>query len=176
MNLEIYKLEILRRSQERIKRRKKIRNRVLALCIPLMLLAAILIDPPFVMRKDLAAERETVADNENYTTGSIFCSFVKAELYTDDETVTVTDKLTVDKLFTIAAFTENDDGHYYGRVTPPTEAATEPESATEAIADQDIMYAEESKGHLILFFTSDGSAKLYALTDEQYEEILEVLE
>lgn len=180
MNLEIYKQEILRRSQERIRRRKKIRNRVLALCIPLILLAVVLIEPPFVMRKDLAAEQETVAELKDYDIGSIFCSFTKAELYVDNETVTVTDKLTVDKLYVIAAFTAKDDGFSYGGAAPNsaagTDAATEAESATEAITDKYTMVAEESKAHLILFFTDEGNAQLYALTDEQYEEILEVLE
>lgn len=182
MNLEQYRAEIFRRSEKRIKRRK-VTRRMLALCIPLVLVAAVLMNPPRLRKEE--ATRETVAELEDLATGSIFCSYVKAALYLDGETIVVTDKLTVDKLYCIAGFAEDDgsDILYYGAFAPPldgatgTESVTEPEAATEAIADMPVFdRAEESKGHIILFTTAEGNHQLYYLTEKQYKQIMEVLE
>lgn len=172
MNLDTYKAEIFRRSQRLIKRRKAIRNRVLTLCIPLALVViGLLIAPPLMEKKDEAFEQETVADTDGCTSGSIFCSYVKAELYMDGEPMTITHKLTVDKLFSIAA-----DSTVAGRY-PAADAPTVPESATEAIVDDppDTGKLETSNCFTICFTTADGASQTYYLTPDQYEQILEVL-
>lgn len=167
MNLEQYKAEIFRRSERKIKKRT-ITRRALALCIPLVLVVtAVALNPPRLDAKKEIAQ-ETVAPADGYSTGSIFCSYVKAELYVKEEPVTITDKLTVDKLFSIAAF---DTGDKLNRTE------NEPESSYGVVADEQptLGFAQTSNNYTICFTTADGITRTYYLTQEQYTEILEVL-
>lgn len=163
MNLESYKTEIFRRSEEKIKKRKKRRNRVLAFCIPLGLCLTALLILPNRKAEQTLSPTEALAEDE---AESIFCSYVRAELTVDGKTVTVTDKLTVDKLFIIAYFEEE----LYGR------APTEQESDNETLADLQPTYATaEENGYAILFATAEGVTQVYTVSQKQYEEMLEVL-
>ena len=77
------KAEVFRRSENRIQERKKIRNRVLAWCIPLCLIGTIwsvtiLPAMPSQERKNEAAPEQDAVNEKS--DASIFCSYVKVEV------------------------------------------------------------------------------------------------
>ena len=57
-------------------------------------------------------------------------------------------------------------------------SVSEPTVIYDGFADQDypLFRLEENNTPYIFFYTDDGTGRLYALTPEQYDEILEVLE
>lgn len=169
MNLDAYKEEIFRRSAQRIQKRRRARRWALALCVPLVLALTLVLPTLFEpeVARDAPMEMESLneaAAQNHYTTSSIFCSYYRAELTLDGQTVTVTDKIKVDKLYNIVGF---DQPILYGN------SPTKPESADE---DQQFALDHTEKTLVITFYTADGSQQLYWADSEQLERIRKVLE
>lgn len=176
MNLQPYKEEIFRRSAERLKKRRQLRKRALMLCIPLVLVLTVALaipkqgakelaqDAPMEMEKPEASVNESIAEND-YATGSIFCSYYRAKITIDGQTVTVTDKIKVDKLFNIVGFNRV----AYGG------SPVVPESSQEVTADQQPASDGAVDRQIITFYTADGSYHQYWVDGEQLERIRKVL-
>lgn len=173
-NLEVYKQEIFRRSAQRIQKRRRVRRWAVTLCIPLVLTLTLVL--PTLLEPEVAGDapmeiespNETVAQND-YATGSIFSSYVRAELSLDGQTVTVTDKIKVDKLYNIVGF---DQAILYGGSPMKPESVPEHEDGSEQ-AQPSLDRTEKTQ--IITFYTSDGNRQMHWVDAEQLERIKKVL-
>lgn len=111
-NFDERKAEIFRRSENRIKERKRNRNRILALCVPLCLCIAILsvIYLPDMMispDKSNTAEDMNMAGGVENSSGFIYTSF---EITSTKVAKSDTDKQNIENIYNIiqSAFTDND--------------------------------------------------------------------
>ena len=111
-NLDERKAEIFRRSENRIKERKRNRNRIFALCVPLCLCIAILsvIYLPDMMispDKSNTAEDMNMAGGVENSSGFIYTSF---EITSTKVAKSDTDKQNIENIYNIiqSAFADND--------------------------------------------------------------------
>lgn len=105
-DLKECKAEVFRRSENRIKARKKLRNRVLSLCIPVCLvIGALLILPGLPSQQKNASHSEGIRGEQGKVdnTTSIVCTYTKVEILNAGQKPiagkTVTDKVEVTKIF-----------------------------------------------------------------------------
>lgn len=157
--------EVFRRSEKRIKERRKKRNRILALVIPLCLIVTVFsatVLPemmPLIRTKSDAAEM--VGDSSG--SGSPFCSYTAVEIQniglSPERYGKVTDKVAVTNLFNSihSLFADVD-----GKVPNGSESFEAVES------DENYGQPEassKSKGYTIIFTTDDGSQSVYNLSE-----------
>lgn len=114
-NFDERKAEIFRRSENRIKERRRNRNRILALCVPLCLCIAILsvIYLPDMMispDKSNTAEDMNMAGGVENSSGFVYTSF---EITSTKTAKSDTDKQNIENIYNIiqSAFTVNDYSH-----------------------------------------------------------------
>lgn len=98
--------EVFRRSEKRIKERKRNRNRILMCCIPFLICitvfsATILPAMMPASNKDSAAEENMQISDADGSAGSTACSYVSVEVKSKDteHSKLITDKLNVDQLY-----------------------------------------------------------------------------
>lgn len=168
--------EVFRRSEKRIKERRKKRNRILALGIPLCLIVTVfsaIILPemmPSAMKKDDVAEMVVGADSnasademvEN-AAQSLVCSYTAVEIRNVDlfpeHYEKVTDKVAVTVIFNAihSLFTDVDvaDRNSGENYQAPEDNAYSDKTETASI----------SKGYTIIFTTEKGSQTVYNLSE-----------
>ena len=144
------KAEVFRRSENRIKQRKRRRNRVLSLCIPLCLVVGALLLLP-----ELAPNRKGTESNkvQDETSASIVCTYTRVEILNAGQELieekTVTDKVEVTKLFNaLGACFPTDDG---GQKGPSDSKAPGIDTAATAVK--------------IVFTDDEGNRETYILND-----------
>ena len=147
-DLNACKAEIFRRSENRIKERKKHRKRVLSLCIPLCLVVGSLLMLPGL----LSARKNTAQENTKLeNTESIVCTYTKVEILNAGQglipEMTVTDKVGVTKIFNaVGSCFPSDNGGQKG----PTDSQTDGwDDATASI--------------MIVFTDDEGNQETYNL-------------
>lgn len=157
--------EIFRRSEKRIKERRRNRNRILALCIPSCLIVivwSVMILPemmPAMRIKENAAE-ETIGYAEAIVCGC--CSYTAVEIQNFDLVPEyyeeVTDKVAVTKIFSaVHSLLTDVDGSYQN--------ADENYNANEANGHNDLTGpTSKLKGYTIIFTTEDGLQTVYNLS------------
>lgn len=157
--------EVFRRSEKRIKERKRNRNRILALCIPLCLIItvwSVMILPAMLPAgKDNAAEgmmNDTAAED---SMGSILCSYTEVEIQGEGESPEhyekITDKVEVTKIFSAVHihFPEKDDTVQDG-MKPDGEAAEDNGDKIDS--------TNRTSGYVITFSDADGNQTVYNLS------------
>ena len=179
-----YKAEVFFRSETRIKERRKKRNRILTLCIPLcmvIIIGAVMFLP--TMRTAKKANGSYEVFDGNRTNGSYVCSYTEAVICNGNGTNTdsqiITDKVEVTEIFSVifnlydgVDKAENCDEKYEGVQDPPTE---------EMLNDYVITLRTEDGAETV--YTLDGNELLNVdedmkiiLTDSQLAELKEVLD
>lgn len=156
--------EVFRRSEKRIKERKRNRNRILALCIPLCLIVTVwsvtILPAMLPAGKDSAAEgmmNDTAAED---SAGSIVCSYTEVEVQGEGDSPEyyekITDKVEITKIFSAvhAHFPEKDDAVQDG-MEPDGEAAED--------NDDKIDSTNRTSGYVITFSDADGNQTVYNL-------------
>ncbi len=152
------KAEVFRRSEKRIKERKKKRNHILSLCIPLCLVVtvwSVMIMPAMMPKKAVKNVAEVVIEDCT-TSNSYVCPYTEVMIRNADSSnvgsQSVTDKVKVARIFeTISALNESADGG----LTADEDAADQNEST------------KNLTGYIITFVTEDGSEKVYALDNNE---------
>lgn len=153
--------EVFRRSEMRIKERRKKRNRILALCIPLCLIftvCSVMILPSMRTKYDTS---EMVGESGG--SGSPFCSYTAVEIQNiglpPEHCEKVTDKAAVTNLF-------NSIHSLFADVTGAVPNDSENFEANEGEANFGQPEASsQSKGYTIIFTTDDGSQAVYNLNE-----------
>ena len=152
--------EVFRRSEKRIKERKRNRNRMLMCCIPFLICitvfsAAILTAMMSVGNKKNATEDNMEIPDGNDNMGSISCSFMQVEIQDigafPEHYELVTDKLEVDQMYSLImdAFEE---------------------TVSEEVPDADGDYSTEdgsaskTSAYIFTFTTVDGAEATYSLS------------
>lgn len=184
--------EVFRRSGERIKEMKRVRQRVLAVCVPLCFCVAVI---SVLALSQPATKADTSKDA--VSNGSCVCSFVKAEIKGEDGSRTVSDRLEVWNIYfalhdmfeddgeaeTIPLAEENgavsDDAVYYDRPIV-VESASDYCYATYGYHEYDITFytADGDKAVYTLCgrdLTDRASGTKLTLTDEQAEALIEII-
>lgn len=168
-DLNVYKAEIFRRSGERIAARRRRRNRLLALCIPVFLLVglwSVMILPAMMPAgsEDFSPEGE-IAD-ENMGTAIPYDS-VKIELLDlpDDTFYQYSDVSNVKKLYSLI------DSIFFTDAVEDESNEQKQESAAGTDPDMDATDSNKELQCRIVFTSPDGKEKSYllhsnALTDE----------
>lgn len=156
--LDECKAEVFRRSEKRIKERKKKRNRILFLCISLFLIVtvwSVMIMPEMMPKKAVKNVAEGVIEDST-TSNSYVCPYTEVMIRnagsSNDGSQRVTDKVKVARIFEM--------------IFALGELAGERLTADEDAADQN----EGTKyltGYIITFVTEDGSEKVYALDNNE---------
>lgn len=170
------KAEVFRRSEKRIKERKRIRNRIFACCIPLCFCIALTVAllPPMIPTTDYydgVAGCDACNKDEYDAVNSIFCSYVEVEIQTVGESqehyLKITDKPAVDKIFSAIYDLYNVDVN----------------TAKYEVESKDCEYGHKSDSagepscYSITLTTADGSGTTYVLsgnelTDTSTDQIL----
>lgn len=153
--------EVFRRGEQRIKERRRKRNRVLAVCIPVCLIAAVW---PAVIFPSMSPEMES--DHFSQTAGeaagsapeSVACPYTAVEVQAAGGLIEeVTDRLAVAELFyavdSLFADADRDDQQTNGNF--PAEEHDENHDLTES--------TNNLKGYTITFTAKDGSQAVYRL-------------
>ena len=153
--------EVFRRSEKKIKERRKKRNRILALCIPLCLIVtvcSVMILPSMRTKSD---NSEMVGESSG--NGSPFYSYTAVEIQniglSPEHYEKVTDKVTVTNLFNSihSLFADVDgkvpNGSEIFEAVESDENYGQPEASS------------KSKGYTIIFTTDDGSQSVYNLSE-----------
>lgn len=184
--------EVFRRSGERIKEMKRVRRRVLAVCVPLCFCVAVisvlaLYQP--VTKADMS--------KDDASNGSIVCSYVKAEIKGSDGSRTLSDRLEVWNIYFALYDMFEDDSD--------TETAPLAEIGYDTY-DDTLCYGSQTDGGVaqdqyyltyachkydITFYTAEGDKAVYTLcgsdltdrasgtkltlTDEQTEALIEII-
>ena len=171
-NFDERKAEIFRRSENRIKERKRNRNRILALCVPLCLCIAILsvIYLPDMMissDKSNTAEDMNMAGGFNGTSGFIYTSLDITDYNgLSDYTKKETDKVNIENIYNIiqSAFADEDDKETIEMQDklPETQKG---EGATKGDANGENHSSSHPSGtsYFLTFYTEDGKQIIYVL-------------
>lgn len=157
--------EVFRRSEKRIKERRKNRNRVIALCIPLCLVVtvwSVMILPAMlpVGTDDLAEKSgmELVNTNEQ----SIYHSYVQVEIRNADSSPEyyhkVTDYSGVTEVFELIHDLSYDDGYTLNECE---------EIQDKTFANQDDYSTDTTPKYIITFTTADGAEQVYVLNGSE---------
>ena len=181
-NFDERKAEIFRRSENRIKERKRNRNRIFALCVPLCLCIAILsvIYLPDMMispDKSNTAEDMNMAGGVENSSGFIYTSF---EITSTKVAKSDTDKQNIENIYNIiqSAFTVNDYSDDVEEETTTTDKSEFPQEQKpstqkgESALKGDENYSTDlveffSKGvtYTLTFAADNGQKKVYTLCD-----------
>lgn len=154
-NLDQYKAEIFRRSQQRIQKRR----RILAGCIPAVLCVALctgaLLPGILSATKDAPLNRNEGTQGGNDYYGSIVCTYTLAEIQATGSAPAhcqkVTDKVAVTKIFCAI------HGLFDDAAEPPPEV----NDGTGSVLDKETAGAA---GYCITLSTAEGSNTVYSLT------------
>ena len=157
--------EVFRRSEKRIKERGRNRNRALALCIPICLIAAVwsVMDLPArmsAMTSDSAQFAEEIDRNDEV---SFACPYIAVEIQDDgispEHYEKVTDTEAVAEMFIVihSLFTDADGNNPNTGVNYPADESTVDNCFTDP--------ANEMKGCTITFTTEKGSQAVYNLSE-----------
>lgn len=152
------KAEVFRRSEKRIKERKKKRNYILYLYIPLFMVVivwSVMIMPEMMPKKAVKNIAEGVSEDST-TSNSYVCPYTEVMIRnagsSNDGSQRVTDKVKVARIFeTIFALDESSGGG----LTDDEDAADQNEGT------------KYMTGYIITFVTEDGSEKVYALDNNE---------
>lgn len=164
--------EVFRRGEKRIKERRRNRNRVLALCIPICLI--ITVWPAMNLSamvlagetSDMAQAAENIVGDVN---GSLACPYVSVEiqdagLFPEEHSGRVTDTAAVAEMFQAihSLFAEIDgEGQDVNGNLPSSEISP----AEVDNANYDLTESTSNwKGYTIIFTTEDGSQAVYYLS------------
>lgn len=175
-NLDECTAEVFRRGEQRIRERRRNRNRVLALCIPACLIVAALsaINLPAGIPEGAAGDRaQTAEEMSGGAPESASCPYTAVEiqdagLFENEYFEEVTDRLAVAELFgavnSIFAdasenlpASEDSSAESFPAENPPADAANENQAQTES--------AGTWKGCTITFTAEDGSQAVYHLSE-----------
>ena len=179
-----YKAEVFFRSEKRIKERRKKRNRILTICIPLcmvIIMGSVMLLPTMRMAKK--ANGSYAGFDGNSTNGSYVCSYTEAVIRngTNTDSRIISDKVEVTEIFT-AIF------NLYGVAD---KAEQESDYYEYAVEDFPEYSGTTLNGYVITLRTEEGSETVYVLdgnkllnvdedmkiilTDSQLAELKEVL-
>lgn len=159
------KAEVFRRSENRIKERRKNRNRVLACCISLCLIITLCSVTIFPAMIPAGTENASGDANELQIQGSIVCTYTEAEIQDagqfPEHYEKVTDKVAVTNIFCAVhvLFPDADDANRY------REEASDIENSNR----EDLQVADtagEQSGYLITFSDEDGNQTVYNLNGD----------
>lgn len=177
--------EVFRRSDERIKRTKKVRKRVLTVCVPLCLFAMVM---SAALLPPVLGTKKSDYDTSN---GSYYCSFVKAEIKGTDGSRKVDDVLEViDIYFTVYdMFNDGEEKAEPSLKEDVLSGGTAEEYLVGAEYGADFGFAKYE--YNIIFYTAWGDEAVYTLcgnaltdnatgetltlTDEQTETLLRMI-
>lgn len=166
--------EVFRRSEKRIKERKRNRNCILALCIPLCLIITVwsVTILPAILPVGNAAKENAVKDNaindaaaegvvEEIINGSYFCSYTEVVIRNANDTYAdsqeITDKVEITKIYS-AILTLYDE---VNGDEPVDAEADDMENA--GFADQSSEAESRLNGCVITFRTEDSLETVYTL-------------
>lgn len=153
--------EVFRRSETRIKERRKARNRILALCIPLCLIVtvwSVMILPTMLPARESSDNAAEGIVEENV--GSIVCSYTEVEIQNvskfPEHYEKLTDKIAVTKIFSSihSLFVGVDGADHAGGGLPDADGD-----------DNQTGNTSNPTGYMITFSTEDGSQTVYNLND-----------
>ena len=169
------KAEIFRRSENRIKERKKHRNRVLSLCIPLCLVVgALLMLPGLSLAQKNAEQENTKLEN----TESIVCTYTKVEILNAGQglipEMTVTDKVGVTKIFCAVGNCFPSDNSGQKGPTDSKDDASPTETSITIVFTDDAGNQETYNLNGIFLVNLDKNEAV-VLTEEQREQLVTVL-
>lgn len=157
--------EVFRRSEKRIKERKRNRNRILAFCIPLCLIVtvfSVMILPammPAMNTKNAAAE---IGD----TAGSPAYAYNAVEIHDNsmlpEHYEKVTDKVAVTRIFNViySLFVNVDEAAQNGGANSDTNRFNADNASPTEVANN----ASKMKDYTVIFTTEDGAQTVYTLS------------
>ena len=170
--------EVFRRGEQRLRERRRKRNRVLAACVPVCLIAAVwpaVIFPqmtPALETSDFAQYAEEIVDNH---VGSPACSYIAVEIRSagtvPERRGEVTDRLAVGEMFSAvnSFFADSDfadvDGSAQGAVENFPASRDESFPSEDNIVNSELMEsADHWKDYTITFTAGDGSQAAYRIS------------
>lgn len=150
--------EVFRRSEKRIKERKKNRNRILAFCIPLCLIVAVF----SVMVRPAMRTKNEAAELSGDTAGSILYSYNSVEIHDDSYYKKVTDKVVVTRMFNaVYSLFVNVEEEFYNSAENSDNNRVNADNAQPTQAASNV---SEMNCYTITFTAADGSQTEYALS------------
>lgn len=178
-NLDECTAEVFRRGEKRIKERRRKRSRVLAVCIPVCLIAAVssaIIFPPMMSAEEAAGHDRFTGEAAGSAPESASCPYTVVEiqdagLFENEYYEEVTDRLAVAEMFSavnslFADANRNASGNLpasegflaesFPAENPPADAANGNQAQTES--------AGTWKGCTITFTAEDGSQAVYRIS------------
>lgn len=153
--------EVFRRSEKRIKERKRNRNRILALCIPLCLIVTVCSVTILPAMMSSMRTKNDAAEMVGDTDGSLVCSYTTVEIQNADLSLEyyekVTDQTTVTNIFSVihSLFADNDE--------PDQDVGEAFETNEDNLHTDQDGSTNRLKGYAITFTTEDGSKTVYNL-------------
>ena len=171
------KAEVFTRSEKRIKERKRNRNRIIALCVPLCLIISVLsvtLLRDFLPVSHDGTELGTLGTDNKYngindeavldgysSSNSLTCSYTEVLVTTSDsaeEPVKITDKVKVTQIFSAVFVSDDSD--------PETSAGCGKESF-DSLESQDSNFEGRPTEIVITFLTDDGAQTVYKLKENE---------
>jgi len=155
-----YTAEVLRRSEKRIRERKKRRSRILMCCIPLFICVSVF---SLAVLPKISANKRADVLKDSYNSDSIFCSYVQVEIKDNNNKTSnyniVTDKLEVDRLYSVvlSAFESLGNDSDYNE-----EFKNENDSETKEHTN---VTSTKTENYTFIFATADADSTTYTLTD-----------
>lgn len=160
------KAEIFSRSEKRIKERKRKRAAVLALAVPICITVAVCsatLLPKITSDGADAFLEEVTGTLEDGTSGSLVCSYTEVTVYGKNDTVTITDKVQVTKIFQ-AVFTGENESAVSNNAMPG-------DSVQDSNGDPTKHESDNLKGPAreitITFATAEGDTTTYTLSGNE---------
>lgn len=166
-NLDECKAEIFRRSNEKIKERKRIRNRVLTWCIPAVLCIAVwsvtILPTMITPRKDTAPETTDVLTEDKHTMDNAVYPYVEVEIRDISEGAAyyrrITDSMEATQVF-------NRIQNFYGadNVAPEVNENVVQDNVPD---EQDMQASSKQNGYTVIFSTAEGESITYILVGNE---------
>lgn len=158
--------EVFRRGEKRIRERRRNRNRVLAVCIPICLIAAawsVKGLPTVMLDRETSDYAQMVGD----VNGSFFCPYTAVEiqevgLFPEEHYGKMTDRLAVAEMFRAIHSLFADAGTNDGNISENFQAS---ESFPADADNVDHFPTESTSKYTITFTTEEGSQAVYHLSE-----------
>ena len=148
--------EVFRRGEQRIRERRRKRSRVLALCIPVCLIAAVWSVMNLPVRTpagETSCHVQAEAESIGHAPGTNACPYAAAEIKAPDHCEEVTDRVAVAYMFySIDSYLSEADGSFH--------------NVNENLPAEDTVLAEstgKAEGYTITFTDDDGWQAAYRL-------------
>lgn len=168
-NFEQRKAEVFRRSEDRIKERKRKRNRIIAVCIPAFIcitaLSAAIFPEIKPIGKDFALEDNYGTIENEIAMDGIFCSYTEVEVKSNDNSHNqrFADRVQVAQIFSCVQTLYNADDSASDAddsIKQSTETKDENKSSADSL----------NLGYTLTFITEDGSKTVYTLKGNTLKE------